>query len=163
MANDKLYRNLAIALGAYLLIGGIALTFLFLNTKIADRTDPNDPARVTRGEQIYQSKCAVCHGKDLKGQPNWGVKNPDGTYPAPPQDETGHTWEHSDRALFDYIRWGGQENAPRGFKSSMPAFNEQLNTEEIWSILAYIKSHWPDETRRRQALANFVGGIHAHY
>lgn len=163
MANDRLYRNLAIGLGAYLVLGGIALAVLFFNTKIADRTDPDDPARVAEGGAIYTGLCARCHGDDLEGQPNWEVKKADGTYPAPPQDETGHTWEHSDRELFDYIRWGGQARAPKGFKSGMPAYSEKLTTEEIWSILAYVKSHWPAETRRRQAIANFVGGIHSHY
>jgi mono/diheme cytochrome c family protein len=32
--------------------------------------------------------------------------------------------------------------APKGYESDMPAFGEKLTDEEIWAVLAYIKSHW---------------------
>lgn len=33
----------------------------------------------------------------------------------------------------------------------MPAFKGRLADEEIWAVLAYIKSRWPEEIRRKQA------------
>ena len=33
----------------------------------------------------------------------------------------------------------------------MPAFGQTLSDAEIWAVLAYIKSHWPEEVRARQA------------
>jgi mono/diheme cytochrome c family protein len=32
--------------------------------------------------------------------------------------------------------------APTGYESDMPAFGDKLADEEIWAVLAYIKSRW---------------------
>lgn len=32
--------------------------------------------------------------------------------------------------------------APADYASDMPAFGGRLSDEEIWAVLAYIKSHW---------------------
>lgn len=37
------------------------------------------------------------------------------------------------------------------FDSGMPGFGEQLSDEDIWNILAYIKSTWPERIRVIQA------------
>jgi mono/diheme cytochrome c family protein len=37
------------------------------------------------------------------------------------------------------------------FDSGMPGFEGQLSDEEIWNILAYIKSTWPERIRSIQA------------
>ncbi len=113
--------------------------------------DPGNKQLVERGRPIYGDNCAACHGDNLEGQPNWRVKNEDGTLPAPPHDATGHTWHHPDELLFAITRDGGQKNAPAGFKSGMPEFGEALSDEDILAVLAYIKSRWPDEIRKRHA------------
>lgn len=33
----------------------------------------------------------------------------------------------------------------------MPAFAQQLSDDDIWAVLAHIKSTWLDETRKWQA------------
>lgn len=53
--------------------------------------DVSNPPLVALGEVLYQQQCAACHGPDLEGQPNWRLRNDDGTLPAPPHDITGHT------------------------------------------------------------------------
>lgn len=106
------------------------------------------------GEQLYQESCASCHGVDLEGQPDWRSSGPDGAFPAPPHDETGHTWHHTDTALFDYTKLGGKAALARqgvDFNSGMPSFGDQLSDAQIWDILAYIKSTWPDKERNVQA------------
>ena len=37
------------------------------------------------------------------------------------------------------------------FESGMPGFGDQLTDDQIWNILAYIKSTWPDRQRQIQA------------
>ena len=37
------------------------------------------------------------------------------------------------------------------FNSGMPGFGDQLSDGEIWDILAYIKSTWPERERATQA------------
>lgn len=112
------------------------------------------------GSALYQGHCASCHGAELEGQPNWRSLNPEGTLPAPPHDESGHTWHHGDQLLFEYVKHGGAKTmASRGaasFKSAMPGFVGALSDDEIWDVLAYLKSHWSQRARayQRQMTAN---------
>ncbi|HJS36592.1 MAG TPA: c-type cytochrome [Burkholderiales bacterium] len=107
------------------------------------RADPGDAARVALGERVYAQHCAACHGPKLEGQPDWRKRLANGRLPAPPHDETGHTWHHADRVLFGITRNGlVPPNAPAGYQSDMPAFAGKLSDDEIWAVLAYIKSRW---------------------
>lgn len=112
----------------------------------------------TRGAELYMDHCAACHGANLKGQPDWQTPDKNGIYPAPPHDETGHTWHHSNADLFDYTKLGGQKIVARlglkTFNSGMPGFGETLSDEDIWTILAYIRSTWPEREQEIQAGRN---------
>ena len=66
-----------------------------------------------------------------------------GNFPAPPHDETGHTWHHADQWLFDIVKHGGKHHAPPRYRSAMPAYHDMLSDAEIWAVLAFIKSRWP--------------------
>ncbi|HXF66461.1 MAG TPA: cytochrome c [Burkholderiales bacterium] len=115
--------------------------------------DPGNPQQVARGETVYAQHCAACHGARLEGQPNWQERLPTGRMPAPPHDASGHTWHHPDSVLFGITKYGlvPGKYAPPKYESDMPAFGGTLSDEEIWAVLAYIKSRWPDEIRRAQA------------
>jgi mono/diheme cytochrome c family protein len=39
----------------------------------------------------------------------------------------------------------------------MPAFEGVLTDAEIWAVLAFIKSRWPEEIRKRQERLNDIG------
>jgi hypothetical protein len=52
------------------------------------------------GDKLYVQHCASCHGANLEGQPDWRKRLPNGRFPAPPHDATGHTWHHPDEVLF---------------------------------------------------------------
>ena len=110
------------------------------------------------GQTLYQQHCAACHGANLEGQPNWRSPNADGTLPAPPHDDTGHTWHHDNQLLFEYTRLGGRGAlAARGvddFNSGMPAFEGVITDDEIWNILAYIRSTWSERVQDMQASRN---------
>ncbi len=112
--------------------------------------DPSDPAQLARGRAVYAEFCAACHGADLEGQPDWKTRNADGRLPAPPHDVTGHTWHHPDKMLFDITRNGIAAIAPPGYESDMPGFAAALSDDDIWAVLAYIKSRWPAKTLQRQ-------------
>lgn len=107
------------------------------------RADPRDAARVALGARVYAQQCAACHGAKLEGQPNWRVRLNNGRLPAPPHDEGGHTWHHPDYVLFAITKNGlVPPYAPQGYESDMPAFGGKLSDDEIWAVLAYLKSHW---------------------
>lgn len=112
----------------------------------------HDAQVVARGAQIYAQYCAACHGTRLEGQANWRTPLPNGRMPAPPHDESGHTWHHADELLFEIVKYGfvPGRNAPVGHESDMPAYGGILSDEEILASLAYIKSQWPPEMLRMQ-------------
>lgn len=106
------------------------------------------------GKALYQENCAVCHGANLEGQPNWQTPADDGSLRAPPHDKSGHTWHHADQLLFSYTKLGGKAAMAKldvEFNSGMPAFQDQLSDQQIRDILAYFKSTWPDRERQAQA------------
>lgn len=110
-----------------------------------------DPARIARGKVHYDAHCAACHGADLEGEAGWQNRRADGTLPAPPQDETGHTWHHPDQQLFVIIKEGMQAVAGPDYKSDMKGFGDVLTDDEIRAVLDYIKSRWPERVRAMQA------------
>ena len=103
------------------------------------------------GEQLYAENCASCHGAELQGQPNWKRRLESGRMPAPPHDETGHTWHHSDADLFRLTKEGVAAVVGGNYESDMPAFEDVLSDEAILAVLAFIKSTWPERERAYQA------------
>lgn len=146
----------------FLIAGGVGLAaisaaavFYFNSDQAASARafiSPSDPALVAQGKDIYVSHCAVCHGANLEGQPEWRQRRANGRLPAPPHDESGHTWHHPDAVLIDIIQNGlvPGRTAPKGYESDMPAYRQSLSDTEITAVLAYIKSTWPSEVLERQ-------------
>jgi mono/diheme cytochrome c family protein len=116
-----------------------------------------DPARIALGGKIYVQHCAACHGAKLEGQADWRARMPNGRMPAPPHDDSGHTWHHTDEVLFGITKRGlVPPYAPPSYESDMPAFEGKLSDGEIRAVLAYIESHWSNEVRtlRAEMIAN---------
>ncbi len=95
------------------------------------------------GAELYAEHCASCHGARLEGQADWQLRDQDGYLPAPPHDETGHTWHHPTAQLFEITKYGTEQVVGGGYKSNMAGFGGLLSDDEILSILAFIKSTWP--------------------
>ncbi|KLN62540.1 hypothetical protein WH96_03430 [Kiloniella spongiae] len=121
-----------------------------------DSTDTNSDLGINSasndisGESLYLQNCASCHGTMLQGEANWRSPKEDGSLPAPPHNQDGHTWHHPDRLLFHITKFGGASVTPKGFKSNMPAFQDVLSDKEIIATLEFIKSNWPNDIRQRQ-------------
>jgi mono/diheme cytochrome c family protein len=112
-----------------------------------------DAATLALGRKVYDAHCASCHGAQLEGEANWRERKPSGRLPAPPHDDSGHTWHHSDAVLFGITKEGlvPGKYAPPGHQSDMPRFGDALSDEEIWAVLAFIASRWSDRAREHQA------------
>lgn len=107
--------------------------------------------QVDQGQPLYAENCASCHGVKLEGQPDWRRRLDSGRMPAPPHDASGHSWHHSDAALFRLTKQGVAAVVGNGYQSDMPAFAEVLSDDEIRAVLDYIKSTWPAQQRQAQA------------
>jgi mono/diheme cytochrome c family protein len=118
----------------------------------SSRADPRNAAQVASGKAVYERNCASCHGVDLAGQPRGRARGPTGRMPAPPHDDSGHTWHHPDDILFGITKFGvAPPYGPPGYQSDMPAFGAALSDQAIWDALAYIKSRWSARAREAQA------------
>ncbi len=128
---------------------------LYISSAVGQETDrtvlrDTDGATIVLGADVYEANCATCHGADLEGQANWRSPGEDGRLPAPPHDETGHTWHHDGDTLFRLTKYGtGALIGNPDYASNMPIYEGVLSDEEIIAVLSYIKSTWPEEIRAR--------------
>lgn len=146
-------RWLILGVAALAVLGAIGMT-LFKPSDASVRIPYGDRAAIETGRQVYAEACAVCHGADLEGQPNWRQRGENGRLPAPPHDATGHTWHHPDQQLFEITKYGTAKFAPPGYQTDMIGFGDSLSDSEILASLAYIKSTWPESIQRRHDALN---------
>ncbi|MGH6927416.1 MAG: c-type cytochrome [Dongiaceae bacterium] len=144
-------RTLALSLAMAAVAIGIGAGAIWWLAGRSTRIDPGDAKQVAAGEALYRAHCASCHGANLEGQPDWRTRLPTGRLPAPPHDESGHTWHHPDEVLVRIIEDGPAFYATLRVETDMPAFGQKLSDRDIAAVLAYIKSRWPANVRDRQA------------
>lgn len=153
------FRRLALAAAVacigFLAVAGVRLLGVFDAAK--GQADADDSVQVNRGRIVYNEYCASCHGINLEGHPDWQTRKPDGRLPAPPHDQTGHTWHHPDAHLFEVTKHGLKNIAPPDYPTDMPAYGGVLTDRQIWDVLAYIKSTWPKDIQARQHRLNRGG------
>ena len=77
------------------------------------------------------------------------VLDEDGHRKAPPLNGTGHTWHHDDETLHKIIKYG-LAGLISDYEGKMGGFKDKLNDKDIDSVLAYIKSFWPDDYYQHQ-------------
>ena len=113
-------------------------TFLISFASYANEID------IYRGMELYAENCSSCHMGNISGHPEWKTTlDEDGHRRAPPLNGTAHTWHHPPEWLFNVIRYGFIKMDPN-YEGKMLG-NESLSDEDIWSILAFIKSVWPED------------------
>jgi mono/diheme cytochrome c family protein len=104
---------------------------------------------IASGQALYAQHCAQCHGANLEGQPDWKKPLPNGKYPAPPHDDSGHTWHHGDALLLAITANGGDGTGDMSH-GDMPAFRDKLSEGQMHAVLAFLKSRWAPEHREYQ-------------
>ena len=113
-----------------------------------------DDAIIDLGRVVYAENCGSCHGVALEGAANWRQRDVDGYLPAPPHDETGHTWHHSDSYLFLMTKYDIETMIGKSYPNNMPAYEDKLTDEEILAALSYIKSTWSGPIQRQHDQIN---------
>lgn len=88
-------------------------------------------AQQKEAERLYLINCGICHGAQLDGNgPLW--KGGDGPFPAAPRNlKDDYSKALSDGQMFHAITYG---------KGQMGAYASQLNTEQRWWVIDFIRS-----------------------
>jgi mono/diheme cytochrome c family protein len=97
-------------------------------TPTADQGDTSPAGMLALGGQVYQQRCALCHGPQGKGDgPASAGLNPK------PRDHTDATYMNSrtDADLLDVIHNG---------KGTMPAWKNVLTEREMQAVLLHVRS-----------------------
>jgi mono/diheme cytochrome c family protein len=89
-----------------------------------------------RGQALYVEYCLQCHGDRGEGW-GWGKKVPPPPVPVPDLSNADHMRQFSDQYLFDIVKDGGEAVGKTRF---MPPAGRVLNDEEIWDVVAYLRS-----------------------
>jgi mono/diheme cytochrome c family protein len=87
-----------------------------------------------QGETLYQEKCVLCHGGAGQG---WDWSKKVETPPVPVPDLATVVSERDDAFLFSVVRDGGEAVGKSRF---MPPFGFQLSDQEVWDLVAYMRS-----------------------
>jgi mono/diheme cytochrome c family protein len=83
-------------------------------------------------ERLFLVNCAICHGSKLDGNGPL-YKGGDGPFPAKPATLVGD-------AKYEAMPEGQMYYSVTYGKNKMGSYASQLNTEQRWSVIAYIKS-----------------------
>ncbi len=105
---------------------------------------PADEASLQRGEEIYTTYCASCHGDGGMGD------GPAGTALNPPPAPIAHT---SQMLGDDYLFWRISEGGIP-FDTAMPSYKDILDEQARWDVINYIRALGSGQVQPRQA----VGG-----
>lgn len=120
----------------YILIGVLSIP-IFANAQPRGY----DADMLEQGQTLYQENCASCHGQNAEGTvKSWQERGKDGKLPPPPLNGTAHTWHHPIKGLAHTIR-----NGTLSIGGNMPPWKDKLSNDEIFSIIIWLTSLWPDE------------------
>jgi mono/diheme cytochrome c family protein len=118
-----------------------ATSILGVTDTVAQTERYNDEEVISQGKELFSTNCAVCHGENAEGTvKNWQELDENGKYPAPPLNGTAHAWHHSINGLANVIRSG-----TISMGGSMPAWQGKLSDDEIFSLIMYLSTLWPEE------------------
>jgi cbb3-type cytochrome c oxidase subunit III len=94
---------------------------------------PYTKKSISQGRSLFARNCTGCHGADGKATVDVVADATDLTSPK--------FWKNgtTDGEIFRSIR--------EGQGASMPTFKNQLKEEDIWHLVNYIRSLWPESTR----------------
>jgi mono/diheme cytochrome c family protein len=114
----------------------LAIVCLIVVSAAADGPLPNTRKSIAQGKQYYLTSCVECHDQDGKGL---NRRDFSGTAPADLTDPDA--WQHgtSPAQISSSIR--------DGTKQDMPPFKGKLSDQQIWHIVNYVRSLWPEAKR----------------
>ncbi len=122
-----------------------------------------DATMVARGKEIYQTRCAVCHGAQGDGKGPAAI-----ALPLKPPDLRDTSMINVMRGSYWFWRVseGGQVEPFRSQGSTMPAWKTVLSVEDRWAVIAYQHAfsghHGPHVTSEHPQMGVPDGGGATH-
>jgi copper transport protein len=135
----KAPRGLRLGLGAPLPLVLLGMSVFYLTSPMPVETArvnpiPPNSESIARGQELYSTACAACHGETGKGDGPVGL-----TLNPRPADLTQHAIPgvHPDAQLFEWIT--------NGFPGSqMPAYKSTLSDTDRWHLVNFIRTLAPE-------------------
>jgi len=97
---------------------------------------PYTTRSIARGKQFYLLHCVECHDQDGRGL---NRRDFNGTPPADLTDPDAWVYGTSPEAIFASIH--------NGTKDDMPGYKDKLQDEQIWHVVNFVRSLWPEAKR----------------
>jgi mono/diheme cytochrome c family protein len=110
-------------------------------TLFAQDSGVNGPFPYTRksiekGKNVYLRNCVACHDRDGK---SYSGRDFTSTAPADLTDPESWKHERSPEGIFASIH--------EGTKEEMPPYKDKLKDAEIWDLVNFVRSIWPEAMR----------------
>lgn len=102
-----------------------------------------EPASLTRGAALFEQHCALCHGPQAQGHPDWQTPSNGSFAAAPPLDGTGNDWKRSRAELAGAIQNGIKRKSDN--EMVMPAWKGRLKDQDVEDVINWLQSLWPAE------------------
>ncbi len=93
------------------------------------------PDVVQAGGVLYQEQCAACHGTQ-------GMGDGEAAKALNPSPALLAYMVQMPMSVDEYLMWSIAEGG-KAFGTDMPAFKDNLSSEEIWKIIAYMRAGFP--------------------
>ena len=100
---------------------------------------PDSPAKLQRGNLIFDRHCAACHGSTGQGS------GPEAFALVPAPADLEWLARTPKGKAGPYMYWTISEGG-RQFESDMPAFKGSLSRKDIWAVIAYVRAGLPRRT-----------------
>jgi len=145
--------------GLFVGMGCVALAvavigYISANSRSVElRASVTNKEQVALGRRVYQDNCEACHGVQLKGLPTWHkTVQGDVTRAGTALNTVGDVWQVSDNHTFQVIKQGTRP-IPEGAQPVIihqEPFADKLTDDEIWGVMAFIKTTWTVKQRVAQ-------------
>lgn len=109
-----------------------ALAFLFIF--MAAPLFVQQKGDTKNGRELYMEKCVLCHGSQGEG---WDWTKKVAKPPVSVPDLAQVVSKRSDEFLFEILKGGGEAVGQTRF---MPPFGFQLSDQEVWDLVAFMRS-----------------------
>jgi mono/diheme cytochrome c family protein len=145
--DSKGMKQIAMVMAAALLVGACGKKEPETPAVKDQANRPFTTDSLYRGVRLYQEHCALCHGPEAQGHPDW--QNPQ-VVAAPPLNGGGNVWKRRKQDMIAII----QNGAKRHGDPVMPAWKGRLSDQDIEDIIAWFQALWPADVYESWRKAN---------